>query len=59
MTYDPHDVIEFFEERAAVKEFDGNIPRTNAESSALREVAERYGQDAARMCQRHRESRKK
>lgn len=57
--YDPHDVVEFFDERAAIKEFCGNVPRLNAESAALREVAERYGKDAAKMVQRHRENNQK
>lgn len=58
MTFDPHDVIEFFEERAAVTEFEARIPRINAESMALREVADRYGKPAAKFVQQHRENRK-
>lgn len=56
--FDPHDVIEFFEERAAITEFEARLPRLNAESMALKEVVERYGKEAGRMVQRHRENTK-
>lgn len=55
MTFDPHDVIEFWTERSAVIEFMGNLPRLNAESMALREVSQRWGVEAARLVSRHRE----
>lgn len=51
------DAIEFFEERAAIKEYCAGISRTQAESAALREVSERYGKDVARQVQKHRESK--
>jgi hypothetical protein len=53
--FDPHDVIEFFEERAAMAEFEARLPRMNAESMALKDVAARHGPEAKRMVQRHME----
>ena len=32
------DVIDFYEERAAIREFDGEMPRAEAEAAALRDV---------------------
>lgn len=55
MTPYKDDVIEFYEERAAVKEFDGGVHRMNAESAALREVSQKYGAVAARMIKDWRE----
>lgn len=46
--------IEHFEERAAIVEFDAGVPRANAESLALREVAQAYGKESARAVQEHR-----
>lgn len=57
MTFDPHDVIEFWTERSAVIEFEARLPRLNAESMALKEVVARYGQEAGRLVMRHREGK--
>lgn len=51
------DEIEFFEERAAIREFDGGQARANAESGALRETAERYGKPAAKRADQWRKSK--
>lgn len=59
MTYDPHDVIEFWTERAAIREYDGVMPRKVAEGYALQDVRDRYGRDAEQMVMRHRENDKK
>ena len=40
--------IEYFEERAAVIEYDGKEKRIHAESLALREIAPKYGSEAAK-----------
>ena len=42
------DAIEHFEERAAVIEYDGKEKRIHAESMALREIAPKYGSEAAK-----------
>lgn len=47
--------IDHFRERAAIVEYDGELPRPNAESLALREVARIYGKDAAKAVQRWRD----
>jgi TPP-dependent pyruvate/acetoin dehydrogenase alpha subunit len=52
------DIIEWFEELAAVREHDHRIPRRNAESIALRIISEKYGQDAAKVAHRHAEARR-
>ena len=44
-----NEAIEHFEERAAVIEYDGNEKRIHAESLALREVAPKYGSEAAKV----------
>lgn len=41
------DALEHFEERAAVMEFDGGLPREEAERLALAEVAARWGDGVA------------
>lgn len=51
------DEIEFFEERAAIREFDGGQARANAESGALRETAERYGKPASKRVDQWRKSK--
>jgi hypothetical protein len=51
-------IIEAFEERAAIIEYDARIKRRNAESIALRAISERYGQDAAKVAHRHAEARR-
>ena len=43
-----NEAIEHFEERAAVIEYDGKEKRIHAESLALREVAPKYGSEAAK-----------
>jgi hypothetical protein len=45
---DPEDVREYFEERAAVLEYDHGLPRFQAEVEAVRRTAERYGFEATR-----------
>lgn len=45
---DQERAAEDFEERAAIIEYDGKIHRRAAESLALKEIAERYGQQVAR-----------
>ena len=44
-----NDAIEHFEERAAVIEYDGKEKRIHAESLALREIAPKYGSEAAKV----------
>lgn len=39
---DPADVLEFYEERAAVFEFEADQPRAEAEAAALRRTLERF-----------------
>lgn len=46
--------IEFWEERAGVREFCGGQQRLTAESGALRDVIDAYGREAGRDVQRHR-----
>ena len=41
------DALEHFEERAAVMEFDGGLPREEAERLALEEVSARWGEGVA------------
>ena len=43
-----NEAIEHFEERAAVIEYDGKEKRIHAESLALREIAPKYGSEAAK-----------
>lgn len=43
-----NEAIEHFEERAAVIEYDGKEKRLHAESLALREIAPKYGSEAAK-----------
>lgn len=52
------EAIEHFEERAAVIEFDGNVERIKAESLALREIAPKYGTDAAKAVYAHMHARR-
>ena len=41
------DALEHFEERAAIAEWDGGLPREEAERLALAEVAARWGEGVA------------
>ena len=43
-----NEAIEHFEELAAVIEYDGKEKRIHAESLALREIAPKYGSEAAK-----------
>ena len=43
-----NEAIEHFEERAALIEYDGKEKRIHAESLALREIAPKYGSEAAK-----------
>ena len=43
-----NEAIEQFEERASVIEYDGKEKRIHAESLALREIAPKYGSEAAK-----------
>ena len=43
-----NEAIEHFEERAAVIEYGGKEKRIHAESLALREIAPKYGSEAAK-----------
>ncbi len=52
------EAIEHFEERAAVIEFDGKVGRIKAESLALREIAPKYGTDAAKAVYAHMHERR-
>lgn len=52
------DAIEFFEERAAVIEYDGKVERIKAESLALREIAPRFGTDEAKAVYAHMNARR-
>lgn len=52
------EAIEHFEERAAVIEFDGKVGRIKAESLALREIAQKYGTDAAKAVYGHMHARR-
>lgn len=52
------EAIEHFEERAAVIEFDGKVERIKAESLALREIAPKYGTDAAKAVYAHMHARR-
>ena len=48
------DVIEAFEERAAISEFDGGLSRQAAEAQAIEDVVRRHGQRARFVVERHR-----
>lgn len=50
--------VEWFEERAAVIEFEGGERRIHAESMALREVVERFGKEAGREAYAHMNARR-
>ena len=50
--------VEWFEERAAVIEFDGGERRAHAESMALREVVEHLGKAAGREAYYHMNARR-
>lgn len=52
------EAIEHFEERAAVIEYDGKEKRIHAESLALREIAPKYGTDAAKAVYAHMHARR-
>lgn len=52
------EAIEHFEERAAVIEFDGKVGRIKAESLALREIAPKFGPDAAKAVYAHMQKRR-
>lgn len=56
---DPHEIIEWYDERAGVREHMGMLPRAIAEGYALQDVRDRYGVDAQQMVMRHRENDKK
>lgn len=47
------EAIEYFEERAAVIEHDGKEKRIHAESLALREIAPKFGPEAAKAVYAH------
>lgn len=47
------EAIEYFEERSAVIEHDGNEKRIHAESLALREIAPKFGLEAAKAVYAH------
>lgn len=47
------EAIEYFEERSAVIEFCGNEKRIHAESLALREIAPKFGSEAAKAVYAH------
>ena len=49
--------VEWFEERAAVIEFEAGKSRVHAESMALREVVERLGKEAGREAYAHMSAR--
>ena len=53
-----NEAIEHFEERAAVIEYDGKEKRTHAESLALREIAPKYGSEAAKAVYTHLQNRR-
>ena len=45
---DVADALEWFNERAAIYEFEARMPRRNAESMALRDVSAKYGAAVAK-----------
>lgn len=47
------EAIEHFEERAAVIEYMGGLDRIKAESLALREIAPKFGPEAAQAVYEH------
>ena len=53
-----NEAIEHFEERAAVIEYDGKEKRIHAESLALREIAPKYGSEAAKAVYAHPQNRR-
>ena len=53
-----NEAIEHFEERAAVIEYDGKEKRIHAESLALREIAPKYGIEAAKAVYAHLQNRR-
>ena len=53
-----NEAIEHFEERAAVIEYDGKEKRIHAESLALREIAPKYGSEAAKAVYAYLQSRR-
>ena len=52
------ELIEMFEEKSAIYEFCGGQSRIHAESLALREVAPKYGTDAAKAVYAHMHARR-
>ena len=52
-----NEAIEHFEERAALIEYDGKEKRIHAESLALREIAPKYGSEAAKAAYAHLQNR--
>jgi len=54
----PSPAVEWFEERAAVIEFEGGERRIHAESMALREVVEHMGKAAGREAYDHMNARR-
>ena len=51
-------LIEIYEERAAIHEYEAGLSRMQAESMALRAISEKYGTVAARKIKAYRESGK-
>lgn len=45
----PDEVVEFIE-RAAVREYMGEMPRVTAESMELKEISKKYGKQVAKAC---------
>lgn len=44
-------IIEFYEERAAIRQYDGNREKRQAEAGALADVEKWFGTEAKRMIQ--------
>ena len=52
------ELIEMFEEKSAIYEFCGGQSRIHAESLALREIAPKYGSEAAKAVYAHLQNRR-
>lgn len=52
------EAIEYFEEKSAIYEFCGNEKRIHAESLALREIAPKFGPEAAKAVYAHLQNRR-
>jgi hypothetical protein len=43
-SFDPDDAYEWFAERAAIRQYDGGLPRERAEAAALADTKRKFGE---------------